>query len=259
MAATDHPPRAGKASPSAETSFRMEMLPQPDDTTCGPTCLHAVYRFFGDEMPLERVIGEAPQLKEGGTLAALLGRHALERGYRADLYTFDIQTLDPTWFEGPAEDLADRLREQMTLKPDPKLHVVSRAYMDFLAAGGRLLFQDLTTSLTRRLLKRGLPVITGLSATFLYRTARERDVDGHMVFDDMRGEPSGHFVVLRGYDKDRRAALVSDPLLPNPLGKGHDYEVSLTRLVCSIMLGALTFDANLLVISPRGKARARRE
>ena len=257
MAGTDRmsPPGAGSAP---EPPFRMEMLPQPDDTTCGPTCLHAVYRFFDDEQPLDRVIAEVPKLLGGGTLAALLGRHALERGYRASLYTFDIQTLDPTWFEGPAEALPDKLRQQMELKDEPKLRLVSQAYIDFLAAGGRLLFQDLTTSLTRRLLRRGLPVITGLSATFLYRTARERDVNGRMVFDDVRGEPSGHFVVLRGYNKDRRAALVSDPLLPNPLGAGHDYEVSLTRLVCSIMLGALTFDANLLVLSPRGKARTRR-
>ncbi len=259
MAETDHNDKAQGAEAGPETSFRMEMLPQPDDTTCGPTCLHAVYRFFDDDMPLDRVIAETPRLDGGGTLAALLGRHALERGYRADLYTFDIQTLDPTWFDGPAEDLADRLRAQMDVKPDPKLHAVSRAYLEFLAAGGQLRFQDLTTSLTRRLLKRGLPVITGLSATFLYRTARELDVNGRMVFDDMRGEPSGHFVVLRGYNKDRRAALVSDPLLPNPLGTGHNYEVSLTRLVCSIMLGALTFDANLLVLSPRGKARTRRK
>ena len=23
-------------------------LPQPDETTCGPTCLHAVYRYWGE-------------------------------------------------------------------------------------------------------------------------------------------------------------------------------------------------------------------
>jgi hypothetical protein len=36
--------------------LELEMLPQPDDTTCGPTCLHAVYRYRGHEIPLDQVI-----------------------------------------------------------------------------------------------------------------------------------------------------------------------------------------------------------
>jgi len=28
------------------------MLPQPADSACGPTCLHAVYRHHGDEVEL---------------------------------------------------------------------------------------------------------------------------------------------------------------------------------------------------------------
>ena len=31
-------------------------LPQPDETTCGPTCLHAIYRYWGDREPLQSVI-----------------------------------------------------------------------------------------------------------------------------------------------------------------------------------------------------------
>ena len=31
---------------------------QPDDETCGPNCLHAVYRYFGEEMGLGTVIDE---------------------------------------------------------------------------------------------------------------------------------------------------------------------------------------------------------
>ena len=41
-----------------EGAFRLpvEILPQPDETTCGPTCLHAVFRYFGEDEPLERII-----------------------------------------------------------------------------------------------------------------------------------------------------------------------------------------------------------
>ena len=38
-------------------SFRLPVttLPQPDETTCGPTCLHAVYDYFGDRADLKIV------------------------------------------------------------------------------------------------------------------------------------------------------------------------------------------------------------
>jgi hypothetical protein len=34
----------------------VQTLPQPDETTCGPTCLHAVYRYWGDTEPLDTII-----------------------------------------------------------------------------------------------------------------------------------------------------------------------------------------------------------
>jgi hypothetical protein len=42
-------------------------LPQPDETTCGPTCLHAIYRFFGDDAALSVVIERMWRLEHGGT------------------------------------------------------------------------------------------------------------------------------------------------------------------------------------------------
>ena len=36
---------------------------QPDETTCGPTCLHAVYRYWGTERSLDSLIGEVRQGK----------------------------------------------------------------------------------------------------------------------------------------------------------------------------------------------------
>ena len=65
------------------TKLHLEISGQPDDTTCGPTCLHAVYRYYGDAIPLRQVIAEVKSLSGGGTLAVLLGNHALSRGYRA--------------------------------------------------------------------------------------------------------------------------------------------------------------------------------
>ena len=106
--------RNGK--PTVWKRLELDILRQPDNTTCGPTCLHAVYRFYQDELPLEAVIRETPQLEEGGTLAVLLGRHALSRGYRAMIYTYNLQVFDPTWFLPGGPDLVERLHAQLEVK-----------------------------------------------------------------------------------------------------------------------------------------------
>ncbi len=76
------------------------------------------------------------------------------------------------------------------------------------------------------------------------------------MYDDVAGEPAGHFVVICGYDMERRQALVADPLLPNPMSQGQVYEVDLNRLSCSSLLGSLPYAANLLVIQPKSAGTA---
>ena len=95
--------------------------------------------------------------------------------------------------------------------------------------------------------RRRLPIITGLSSTYLYRTAREYGPDD--VPDDVRGGPAGHFVVISGYDRPGRKFLVADPYAKNPYSP-NIYWLNVDRVVGSILLGIVTHDANLLVIHP---------
>ncbi len=232
-----------------EARLHVEMLPQPDPLTCGPTALHAVYRYYGDDIPLDQVVSQIPMLESGGTLAPVLACHALRRGYRAIIYTYDLQLFDPTWFPPGKQDIRERLTAQMGVKKDPKVQITSRAYLDFLGLGGELRYEDLTSSLMRKYLVRSMPIITGLSATYLYGSARE--FGKHSDVDDVRGEPAGHFVVLCGYHRENRTVFVADPIQVNPAGKGPHYEVGINRVLCAILLGVLTYDGNLLILMPR--------
>ena len=227
------------------------IMRQPNDSTCGPTCLHSVYRYYGDEISLDQVIEEVPMLEGGGTLAVLLASHALQRGYAATIYTYKLQIFDPSWLVPDGPDLRERLQAQMNYKEDPKLLVASQAYLNYLDLGGQLRLEDLTPSLLRRYVKRSIPVIAGLSSTYLYRTPRE--YGPNCDYDDVRGEPTGHFVVLCGYNKESRTIQVADPLLPNPVATSQLYDVNIDRVLCAVLLGVLTYDANLLVIQPRRK------
>ena len=236
----------------AHTELTLEILPQPTDETCGPACLHAVYRFHDDAIALDQVVAEVTRLGTGGTLAAYLGLHALERGYRAAMYTYNLKLFDPTWFDDAEVRLEERLRAQAEVKPSARLRAATDAHLAYLEAGGALHFDELTPDLIRHPLSRGLPIMTGLSVTYLYGCARELyDAAGRGTYDSIRGFPTGHFVVVHGYDPSTDSVLVADPYHDNPLpGLGPNYRVSVMRLLGAIMLGVLSYDANLLVIEP---------
>jgi len=112
----------------------------------------------------------------------------------------------------------------MTAKDVPKIHEATRGYLDFLNLGGELRFADLTSSLIRKYVKRSIPILTGLSSTYLYRSPRESGDNDE--WDDVGGEPSGHFVVLYGYNKEERTVMVADPFLPNPYSESHHYLIN---------------------------------
>jgi hypothetical protein len=186
-----------------DTQLRFDILTQPDDITCGPTCLHAVYNYYNDKISLKQVIRQVNNSKGGGHWPFCWAVTPCARGYRAKLYTFNLQVFDPTWFKLDKAGMQERLARQMRVKSDAKMRAATHAYLEFLRLGGTIRFEDLTASLIRGLLKRSVPILTGLSATFLYRTAREIEVGREMHFDDIKGEPTGHFVVLCGYDMGR--------------------------------------------------------
>ena len=230
-------------------SLGFDIRRQPDAATCGPTCLHALYRYYGDPIGLEDVIAQVPQWQEGGTLAVYLAIHALRRGYQTIILPYNLTLFDPTWSKLDPALIRAKLKAQLPHKKElPGFEEVTRAYLDYLALGGRLAFKVITPALIRTYLKSGTPVLTGLSATYLYNETREVEHRGRWIADDIRGQSCGHFVVLSGYNKENRCIQVADPLVPNPMAPGRHYEVDIYRLVCAILLGILTYDGNLLII-----------
>ena len=106
--------------------------PQPDDITCGPTCLHAVLNYYGDDIRLEEVLSSIQMLKEGGTLAVFLACAALKRGYKSTIYTYNLQMFDPTWFKSPDIDISAKLKAQAREKSGTKLQYATQGYLEFL-------------------------------------------------------------------------------------------------------------------------------
>ncbi|PLX70286.1 MAG: hypothetical protein C0602_05595 [Denitrovibrio sp.] len=220
---------------------------QPDETTCGPTCLHSVLSFFGSTVTLKDVIDNVDSLNNGGTLSVMLANYALRKGFNATTYTYNLQLFDPTWFK-KGVDLADKLKKQAEIKTGETLLKATSEYLKYLELGGNILYKDMSPYLIRKILNSGTPIICGLSSTYLYNSMRE--YGENCDYDDIKGVPSGHFVVVYGYDSNKRKVFVADPLLPNPRSSTQLYSVSMSHLICSILLGVLTYDSKLLIIEP---------
>jgi hypothetical protein len=224
----------------------VERFRQPDDMTCGPTCLAQIYRFYGYDKSLEEIIEETPSNPDGGTLAVYLGISALRNGLAAELYSYNLRVFDPTWRELDSVGLAEKLRQRIAAVSDRKLKRAMAGYLEYLKLGGQARFAELDEKLMSRILARGHPILTGCSATYLYGTAREFQDD----YDDVRGEPVGHFIVVSGYYPKSGRFVVRDPSAHIPFSRTGTYSVAAGRLISAILLGSVTYDAVLLVIKP---------
>jgi hypothetical protein len=144
--------------------------------------------------------------------------------------------------------LADRLRRQHEAKVDDgRLASATKTYLEFITLGGQIRSEVLNLQLIYRLISERVPVLTGLSATYLYDAPREiAELD---EIDDIRGEPVGHFVVLCGADRAQATVDVADPWPTE--GGGQRRVLPFDRVANAIMLGVLTYDANLMVIRRR--------
>src|SRR5690606_12317762 len=129
------------------TELDLRIDPQPDEETCGPTALHAVYRYHGDPVTIEDVVREVTFLPSGGTLSVYLALHALARGYRTTIYTCNVKLFDPTWFDPdpgpeqgrgsdgaaqrqavlPRRSVQEKLRQQHRIKGGGKLRRATEA------------------------------------------------------------------------------------------------------------------------------------
>ena len=217
---------------------------QPDDLTCGPTCLTQVYRYFGLNKTVHEVIDETPRNPDGGTLAVHLGISALRRGFRATIFSYNLRVFDPSWQELDNSSMIRKLDQRYRAVRSERQRRSLKAFSEYMTLGGQVRFDELEDELLINILAQDKPILTGLSATYLYQTKREYCNE----YDDIRGQPVGHFVVICGYNPRDNHFVVRDPASHIPFSRTGKYSVSAHRLLTAILLGDVTYDAVLLVL-----------
>jgi hypothetical protein len=233
-------------------------LVQPDDISCGPTCLAQVMRFHSDLLADPTDLGaRLTRNPDGGTLAVHIGQLALDLGWHARLYPLGMRVFDPTWWSLSPTELAGKLSARAAGLPEGDAREDVEHWLRFVQCGGELCFAEPDPTLLMGILDRNRPVICGLSATWLYREARTNPFTN--ALDDVLGWPTGHFVTIVGYadsgarfhvvDPSPDADRVFDdtPELYCSSGRGR-YLLPADRLIHSILLGDATRDAVLLEV-----------
>lgn len=235
--------------------MELKIETQPDDESCGPTCLHAIYRHYGYNIPIEEVIETIDRSPSGGTFCICIGKHALQHGFKSTIYINSPVIFDPSWFvNGEAENqfLIDKLKAQNTAKVNPYINAATAPIVEYLELGGKICSYPISAELLKQFFDNNIPVISGLCSTVLYGSIREFFTeDGKSIYDDVRGSPCGHFVVLIGYDTKKEHVIIADPYTKNPLHQSSYYKVNIHQLINAILLGVITFDGNLTVIEPK--------
>ncbi len=133
---------------------------QPDDETCGPTSLHAIYQYYGLNLPLDEIIRGVDRSISGGTLTPMLGSHALRHGFQTSIYIYNLNLFDPTWFHhGQVENhfLMEKLNAQMKFKNDPYITKATLALFDYLSLGGKICSHSLNVDLLKKYFNRKIP------------------------------------------------------------------------------------------------------
>jgi len=209
--------------------------------------LAQVYGYYGFEKPLPDVIRDVPRNPDGGTLGVYLGISALRDGFAAQIYSYNLRVFDPTWQRLARPALLRKIHKRLAAVESKRLQRSLEAYVEFLSLGGTVMFREFSKKLLIGLLERGRPILCGLSATYLYRNKREFQDR----YDDVRGAPVGHFVVICGYYPRSDKFLVRDPSSHIPFSRSGRYSVDAERLVTAILLGDVTYDADLLVLAKK--------
>jgi hypothetical protein len=229
-----------------------DIVPQPEDSACGPAVLHFVYQCHSvNAGSITQMIAQIQRPRWLGSYAPELGCHALRRGMDARIYATDTRIFDPTWFAEPRADLKQKLRDQQVFfrkRSDAEHRAVSTKFLRFLKLGGKVDFSRITPGLIAHLIKEYGPLIADIDSTYFgdemrYYTSRS----GRLIQHDLRGGPVGHFVALVGANLKTMEITVADPQNQNPFSDSRIYCADFQHLINALMLER----GNLLCIRPR--------
>ncbi len=214
---------------------------------CGPTCLAEVMEFYTKEkFDIKDLVKESKSPYKNMDWFFLFGMSALKRGFKVKIITVSTEILDPSWISLNPKKLVRKMKKRIKYLEGRKrkdryliewnLEPLKKA-VKFIEAGGELIFSLITIDLLKYFVKKKMPIIVPVNENIFYGIKRTKDDE----YDDIRGYPSGHIVVISGYAKKDFIITDSERLSEKEKGK--------TKRKTDLMLNSiLSFSPMIMVV-----------
>jgi len=222
----------------------LEPVCQPDECSCGLSCLKMVLACHGRSFFHDDLNELTPPNPDIGLYDSHLGLAAIQLGFAATIYTYNYRIFHPIWNRLSRKDLMGKLATRQMCAMTPQQALAAELYIEFLRAGGELLFYPLSRELILAHFNRDLPLIAALDMSFLY--------DCMAFYDEFSEHRATHFVVLHGYNPEDNTFFISDPWYSIPLpNKNGQYYIDADRVINAIFLGQERNDSAIIVIQKK--------
>lgn len=196
--------------------------------SCGLAAMRMLFSYFGDKAS-EKELDKQTKRHSFGNFFTELGELALDKCYNVTCYTIHLSILGPLKLPFGSEITNTQLRN-LKIRPSDKMTLVS--WKSYLKKGGKLICNTPKISKIEECLNNKIPCLIAINTAALKRFWRKWD--------------NGHFLVVRGYDKDN--VYVVDPDLPtNKAG----YKIRKDELLPSWAINASRSSAFLMVIEKK--------
>ncbi|MBT3984899.1 hypothetical protein HOD38_03165 [archaeon] len=211
-------------------------------SSCGHSSLLQVLAYYGTKLELKEVVNEissceVDDLKLGASECEL-GLFAMKRDFKSTVISLDVRRFDATWFDLSKEELKKKLelRSKFLHNLSPEdfkegqgtqyLDNVTKYYSEYFEKDGKVKFLPISKELIKKYIDKKIPVIALVSSQLYFKKARKYNGK----FDDIKGKPTGHWIVVSGYtDKN---FIITDPA--DDLEKDGNVEMEQNYLISSI-------------------------
>ena len=201
------------------------------DSTCGPSCLVAIYESLGEKVDKQTILNELNISDSDYTYLPQIARHMLKRNLEIKLISPNSYVFSPEWAQLSREQVITELRDWIVLNAKNEWLLTAIHSLFFLEEGGTVEITDLTTELLDSHLDAGWSLLCLVEPSWLWG---KRKIAKKAEYDSVRGNADGHFIVV--YDRTETEYIISDPYPTSLPGKEHTYQVDKARLITATYL-----------------------
>lgn len=202
---------------------------------CGPISVYTIHQFFGTTITTAEILKDLGVSTKTSTFPSQLAQHLRSFPYDVQLLTSCSYLVSPHWIGKSSLFIAEELQQWLVHHKRSPWRKGAQFLRDYLASGGMIKIINLTTHILDEYLEGGYLILACLEESWLWG---RRKIVGKAFFDDVKGSPRGHFVVL--FDGNDHEYAISDPFPTGLPGRSGNYFVSKDTVMISILLWGAT-------------------